>query len=89
MSRIVLFFLITKLINVYEILLFIRIIISYLDVDTYHPLVQFLFRITDPVMDFVKRYIPCQVGMMDFSPMVIIVLLYVIQLAFQTILFRM
>ncbi len=89
MSRIQIFFYIRGLINVYEFILLIRIIISYLDVNVYHPVVQLLFRITDPVMSTVRRYIPCQFGMMDFSPMVIIFLLFIIQRALATLLFGM
>jgi len=88
MLRQLLYILVKWLINIYEFLFIIRIIISYLDVNIYHPLVQFLFRITDPVMDLVRRYIPCQFGMIDFSPMVIIFFLFILQRALLTLLFH-
>jgi YggT family protein len=85
-SKFQIYSLLRLLINIYEWILIIRIITSYLDIDPYHPLVQFLRRLTDPVMDLVRRYIPCQFGRMDFSPMVIIFFLYVVQRALATLL---
>ena len=87
MSKVQLFQIIKSLISLYELILFVRIIMSYLDVDYYHPIVRFIYNLTDPVMDLVRRYIPCQFGMMDFSPIVIIFLLYVFQRALVTLLF--
>jgi YggT family protein len=51
----------------------IRVLISWLSPDPYHPAVQFLYRITDPVLDRAQRFIPLQFGGIDFSPIIIIV----------------
>jgi len=79
---------VVRLVNLYEIILFIRIILSFVQPDPYNPFVRFISQITDPVMDFVRRYVPCQFGMMDFSPMVIIILLQLMVMALQNLLFR-
>ena len=49
-------------------LLFARIIISWFPVDPYHAAVQFLFQVTDPILNVFKK-IPLQIGMLDLSPM--------------------
>jgi len=61
--------------NIYLWCIIIRVIISWLSPDPYHPAVQFLYRITDPVFDRVHRLIPLQFGGIDFSPIIIIVLI--------------
>ena len=59
-----------------------RVIISWLPmagvrVDMYHPLIRFLYQITDPILDPIRRF--ATFGMMDFSPIVALILLEIIQ----------
>jgi YggT family protein len=42
-----------------------------------HPLVQLLYQITDPVMIPAAKLIP-RIGMIDISPMIVILVLFVI-----------
>jgi YggT family protein len=88
MASMLLLGLVVRLVNLFEIILFIRIIISFVQPDSDNPVVRFIYRITDPVMDFVRRYVPCQFGMIDFSPMVIIILLHLVVMALQNLLLR-
>ena len=50
-------------------LLFARIIVSWLPVDPYHNVVQFLVQVTDPILQPFRR-LPLQVGMLDLTPLV-------------------
>lgn len=50
-------------------LLFARIIISWLPVDPYHSIVQFLHQVTEPLLAPLRR-LPLRVGMLDLSPLV-------------------
>ncbi len=50
-------------------LLFARIIISWLPVDPYHSIVQFLHQVTEPLLSPLRR-LPLRVGMLDLSPLV-------------------
>ncbi|MGC9326723.1 MAG: YggT family protein [Candidatus Hinthialibacter sp.] len=71
-----LFFLIARIIQIYEIVILIRIIISWIQLDPYNPLVQFISRITDPLLDAVRRSFPFLVGGgIDFSPILVFFLL--------------
>jgi YggT family protein len=59
-----------------------RVILSWLPmagvrVDMYHPLIRFLYQITDPILDPIRRF--STFGMIDFSPIVALILLEIIQ----------
>jgi YggT family protein len=43
----------------------------------HHPIVQLLYQITDPVMVPASRIIP-RIGMIDISPMIVILILFTI-----------
>jgi len=55
-----------------------RIILSWFRFDPYHPVSVFLFRVTEPILGFFRGIIP-PVGMIDFSPIVAIVVLGIVQ----------
>ncbi|MBE3587741.1 MAG: YggT family protein [Thermoanaerobacteraceae bacterium] len=55
--------------QVYDWLIFIRIILSFIRHNPYHPLIRFIYEVTEPVLGFFRRFIP-PVGMLDFSPLV-------------------
>lgn len=56
-------------------LLFARIIVSWLPVDPYHSIVQFLLQVTEPILAPFRR-LPLQIGMLDLSPLVAFMALY-------------
>lgn len=55
-----------------------RALISWLPVDPYHPIVQFLYQITDPILAPLRRVIP-PLGMMDITPIAALILLQILQ----------
>jgi YggT family protein len=55
-----------------------RVLLSWVRVDPYHPLVQLLYQITEPILEPFRRFIP-PIGMIDVSPIVAIVVLQIIQ----------
>ena len=60
-----------KLLRFYEMILFFRIILSWVNPDPYHPLVRFLYSFTEPVLAPIRRVIPPLGGMLDLSPMIV------------------
>jgi YggT family protein len=70
---------IDKLFEVLKWLIFVRIILSFLQavvrIDPYNPVIRFIYEITEPIMAPFRRIIP-PLGGMDFSP---IVLFFVLQ----------
>ncbi len=72
------FALLATLINFYSILIFIRVLLTWIpNIDPYNPAVQVLERITDPVLEQARRIIP-PIGMVDISSMVVLIVLYIV-----------
>lgn len=55
-----------------------RVLVSWVNPNPYHPVMQLLYQITEPILAPLRRYLP-QTGMIDFSPLVAIILLSVVQ----------
>lgn len=64
--------------NVYWWMIIIRVLISWVSPDPFNPVVQFLHRATDPVLEPFRRVIPT-IGLFDISPIVVLVLLRALQ----------
>lgn len=70
--------------QLYEFLILIRVLLSWVNVNPYrpvvdHPLVQVLYRITDPVLNPLRRIIPPIGGMIDISPVVALIGLEIVR----------
>ncbi|MGR3309512.1 MAG: YggT family protein [Candidatus Brocadiales bacterium] len=63
--------LILKLIKLYELALFIRIILTWVPHNQSHPAAQFLHKITEPVLAPARRFIPPISGF-DISPIIVL-----------------
>ncbi|MBI4308311.1 MAG: YggT family protein [Chloroflexi bacterium] len=61
----------------------VRAVLSWFPISQTNPAIVFLNYITDPIMVPLRRLLP-QVGMFDFSPIVAIIILYVIQVVAQS-----
>jgi YggT family protein len=61
--------------TIYIWIVVIRAIISWFSPSPHNPVVQFLARVTDPVLYHVRRIIPAYYGGIDFSPVILILLL--------------
>ncbi|MBA7712981.1 hypothetical protein ES703_121975 [subsurface metagenome] len=66
--------LLNLVINILIILLVVRALISWVSPDPYNPIVQFLYRITEPILHPIRRLIPFR-SRIDFSPMIAILIL--------------
>lgn len=63
------------IISLYKWLIIISALISWVNPDPYNPIVQFLYRITEPAYRLVRRLIPTVFGGIDIAPIVIILVL--------------
>ncbi len=61
------------LINVYIWVIIIAALLSFVSPDPFNPIVQFLYRITNPAYDFVRRFTRTNFGGLDLAPLIIIV----------------
>ena len=55
-----------------------RVLLSWVRVSPYHPAVDLLYRITEPILAPLRRVIP-PLGMVDISPVIALILLQIIQ----------
>jgi len=62
------------LLNVYMLIIVARAIISWVSPDPYNPIVNFLYRATDPVLRYVQRIIP-PLGGIDISPILVLLVI--------------
>ena len=56
-----------------------RAVISWVNADPYNPIVRFLYEITEPVLGRIRRVIPVSMGSIDFSPVIVIVIILFLQ----------
>lgn len=82
---------ISWLFRIYEFLILIRVLLSWVNVNPYqpvidHPLVRLLYQLTDPVLEPLRRLIPPIGGAIDISPIVALILLEILQRIILTVL---
>lgn len=59
-------------ISLYELVIFVRIVLTWIPHDSDHPASRVLFKITEPVLEPVRRVIP-PMGGLDVSPIAVFV----------------
>jgi YggT family protein len=53
-----------------------RAILSWVNPDPYNPIVRFIHNVTEPVLYQVRKKIPINLGGIDFSPIIVILVIY-------------
>lgn len=66
---------ISLILNFYMWVIIIRALISWVNPDPYNPIVQFLYKITEPVLQPIRRLIPVYNLGIDLSPLIVILVL--------------
>ena len=69
---------IRTLFEIYSVIMLIRVLSSWFQVDPYNPMMRLLYQVTEPVLAPIRRILP-QTGGIDFSPMVALILLQVLE----------
>lgn len=65
--------------NIYIFIVIARALVSWVNPDPYNPIVRFLYQTTEPVLGWIRRVIPVQFGGIDFSPIVLLLALSLLQ----------
>ena len=68
--------------NIYMWLIIIRALLSWVNPDPYNPVVQFLYRTTEPALSLVRRMFPrllLWTTGLDLSPFIVIVFIWIIR----------
>ncbi len=63
----------------YEIILLIRIVMSWIRPNQYNPFVRFIYNMTDPVLNQIRRRLPIHAMGLDFSPIIVFIILEILQ----------
>jgi YggT family protein len=72
---------ISVLANILYVALIGRVIISWLNVSPTNPIASVIYQVTEPILAPLRRVLP-RVGMLDFSPMVAIFIIIIVQRVF-------
>ncbi|MBI5599889.1 MAG: YggT family protein [Deltaproteobacteria bacterium] len=65
--------------TIYMWVLIARSLISWVNPDPYNPIVQFLYRVTEPVLYPIRRRLP-YIGGIDLSPVAVILAIIFLQI---------
>jgi len=71
-----------QIIGLYKLVLIARIALSWIPHNPHNPIITFLYKITEPVLEPVRRIIP-SIGGIDISPIVVFIGLSFIKGAFS------
>ena len=63
------------IVNVYTWIVIAAALISWVKPDPSSPIVQLLYRLTDPVYSFIRRYIKTEFNGIDFAPLIVLLAL--------------
>lgn len=75
--------LLSAILQLYSFVLLARALISWIpNMDPYHPAVQILYQVTEPVLEPIRRVVPPLGGMIDMS----IIIAFIAIMFLQTIL---
>ena len=74
--------LVLSLLNIYTIIILIRIVASWLGADPYNPIMQILSRLTDPLFSAIRRRLPAAMwnSGLDFSPLIALLMIQIVSL---------
>ena len=65
--------------SLYMWVLVIRAVLSWVSPDPYNPIVRTLYALTEPLLSRLRRRFPLMAGSIDFSPMVVILVILFLQ----------
>lgn len=68
-----------QILNLYFWIVFVAVILTWIEPNPYNPIVRFLYSVTEPVFDFVREHLPVVFGGIDLSPMVVLLAIGFIQ----------
>ncbi len=67
------------LLTLYFWIVIIAAVMTWIEPNPYNPIVRFLYAITEPVFGWVREHIPVLFGGIDFSPLVVIFAIGLVQ----------
>jgi YggT family protein len=63
----------------YEMLIVVRVILTWVQADMHNPIVDLIYRLTEPILGPIRRLIHVDRMAFDISPLIVIFLLEVVE----------
>ena len=63
------------ILNFYMWVIIIRALISWVNPDPYNPVVQLLYKVTEPILNPIRRLVPAYSIGIDLSPLIVILII--------------
>jgi len=73
------------IVSLYKWVIIISALLSWVQPDPYNPIVQMLYRLTEPAYALIRKFIPTVFGGMDMAPIIIIFGLQFLEIFFQSL----
>lgn len=70
----------SMVLTIYMWIIIARALVSWVNPDPYNPIVRFLYSATEPVLYRLRRALPLYAGGIDFSPIIVFVAIYFLEL---------
>ena len=77
------------IITAYIWIIIIATLLSWVRPDPYNPIVQVFYRLSFPVLDFLRRKIPLSFNGIDFSPLLLIIALELLDMTLIQMMMRL
>jgi YggT family protein len=68
-----------SILTLYFWVVIIATLMTWVEPNPYNPVVRFLYSVTEPVFDWVREHIPVSFGGIDFSPMIVVFVIWFLQ----------
>lgn len=71
---------ISPLLTLYFWVVIIAALLTWVQPDPYNPLVRMLYSLTEPVFDWIRERMPVVFGGIDFSPLIVLLVIEFVQI---------
>ncbi len=75
--------------DLYSFILFARVLLSWVNPDPYNIIVQWIHRLTEPVLAPIRRLFRVQWSMIDFSPIIAFIAIELIKSLLTSLLLKL
>jgi YggT family protein len=76
------------ILSLYKWIVIIAALITWINPDPYNPIVQILFRLTEPVYAKIRRVIPTVFGGIDLAPIILLFGIQFLEIFLGSLFFR-
>ena len=77
-----------SVIFIYILIIIVSSVLSWVNPDPYNPVVQIVKRLTEPVYQYIRHYIPTTLQGIDFTPIILLVGLQFLDLFLVRVLYH-